>query len=124
MILSLLVILGCRWLLGPSSSRPGAGACRSCCRSSCCASRSTSACSCRSRRCSTRCAPQGKLSKQPLRESLGRWSNLKLVLLALFGAMAGQAVVGYVSLVYMKLFLTQTLKVDRGDVEPAGRVRR
>jgi MFS family permease len=54
----------------------------------------------------------GKLAKHPLRESLARWSNLKLVLLALFGAMAGQAVVGYVSLVYMNLFLTQTLKVD------------
>jgi MFS family permease len=54
----------------------------------------------------------GKLSKHPLRESLGRWKNLKLVLLALFGAMAGQAVIGYVSLVYMNLFLTQTLKVD------------
>lgn len=54
----------------------------------------------------------GKLSKHPLRESLGRWSNLKLVLLALFGCMAGQAVIGYVSLVYMNLFMTQTLKVD------------
>ncbi len=54
----------------------------------------------------------GKLSKHPLRESLGQWSNLKLVLLALFGCMAGQAVIGYVSLVYMNLFLTQTLKVD------------
>jgi MFS family permease len=54
----------------------------------------------------------GKLAKHPLRESLGRWSNLQLVLLALFGAMAGQAVIGYVSLVYMNLFLTQTLKVD------------
>jgi MFS family permease len=53
----------------------------------------------------------GKLSRNPVRESLGRWSNLKLVLLALFGCMAGQAVVGYVSLVYMNLFLTQTLKV-------------
>lgn len=55
---------------------------------------------------------QGKLSKAPLRESIGRWSNLKLVLLALFGALAGQAVVGYVVLVYMNLFLTQTLKVE------------
>ncbi len=54
----------------------------------------------------------GKLSRHPVRESLGRWSNLKLVLLALFGCMAGQAVIGYVSLVYMNLFLTQTLKVD------------
>lgn len=54
----------------------------------------------------------GKLSKAPIRDSIGRWSNLKLVLLALFGAMAGQAVVGYLGLVYMNLFLTQTLKVD------------
>lgn len=55
---------------------------------------------------------RGKLSKAPIRDSIGHWSNLKLVLLALFGAMAGQAVVGYLGLVYMNLFLTQTLKVD------------
>ena len=54
----------------------------------------------------------GKLSKSPLRDSMGRWSNMKLVLLALLGAMAGQAVIGYVSLVYLNLFLTQTLKMD------------
>src|SRR4026209_89014 len=53
----------------------------------------------------------GKLAKHPLRESLGRWSNLKLVLLALFGAMAGQAVIGVCPLFYITLFLTQTLKV-------------
>ena len=52
---------------------------------------------------------EGKLSRAPLRESVARWSNLKLVLQALFGAMAGQAVVGYMALVYMNLFLTQTL---------------
>ena len=55
---------------------------------------------------------QGRLSKSPLRESIGRWSNLQLVLLALLGAMAGQAVIGYVALVYMNLFLAQTLKVE------------
>ena len=55
---------------------------------------------------------QGKLSKSPLREAMGRWSNVKLVLLALLGAMAGQAVIGYVSLVYLNLFLTQTLKLE------------
>jgi MFS family permease len=55
---------------------------------------------------------QGRLSKSPLRESMGQWKNIKLVVLALFGAMAGQAVIGYVTLVYMNLFLTQTLKVD------------
>ena len=45
------------------------------------------------------------------------------MLLALFGAMAGQAVVGYVSLVYMNLFLTQTLKVDASTAESARRRR-
>ncbi|HEY4368103.1 MAG TPA: MFS transporter [Steroidobacteraceae bacterium] len=54
----------------------------------------------------------GKLSRHPLRDSMGRWANVKLVLLALFGAMTGQAVIGYVSLVYINLFLTQTLKMD------------
>lgn len=54
----------------------------------------------------------GKLSRSPLRESMGQWKNVKLVILALFGAMAGQAVIGYVTLVYMNLFLSQTLKVD------------
>lgn len=54
----------------------------------------------------------GKLSKAPLRESMGKWKNVKLVLFALFGAMAGQSVIGYLTLVYMNLFLSQTLKVD------------
>ena len=47
----------------------------------------------------------------PIAESFGNWANLKLVLLALFGAMTGQAVIGYCGLVYMLLFLTQTLKL-------------
>jgi len=55
---------------------------------------------------------QGKLSKAPIADSLTNRSNLRLVVQALFGCMAGQAVVGYVSLIYVNLFLTQTLKVD------------
>jgi MFS family permease len=54
----------------------------------------------------------GKLSKAPLTESLTDRGNLKLVLTALLGCMAGQAVIGYVSLIYVNLFLSQTLKVD------------
>jgi MFS family permease len=38
---------------------------------------------------------EGKLSKAPISESFGRWKNLKIVLLALFGATAGEAVVWY-----------------------------
>ena len=55
---------------------------------------------------------QGKQSKAPLTEAFGQWKNLKLVLLALFGATAGQAVVWYTGQFYALYFLTQTLKVD------------
>jgi MFS family permease len=55
---------------------------------------------------------EGKTSKAPLTESFARWPNLKLVLLALFGLTAGQAVVWYTGQFYTLFFLTQTLKVD------------
>jgi MFS family permease len=55
---------------------------------------------------------EGRGSKAPLTESFGQWSNLKIVLLALFGLTAGQAVVWYTGQFYALFFLTQTLKVD------------
>ena len=55
---------------------------------------------------------EGKGSKAPLTESFARWGNLKVVLLALFGLTAGQAVVWYTGQFYTLFFLTQTLKVD------------
>ena len=55
---------------------------------------------------------EGKTSTAPLTESFARWDNLKLVLLALFGLTAGQAVVWYTGQFYTLFFLTQTLKVD------------
>ncbi|MBX3174840.1 MAG: MFS transporter [Gemmatimonadaceae bacterium] len=55
---------------------------------------------------------EGKHSKSPLRESFGRWGNLRIVLLALFGIVAGQAVIWYTGQFYALFFLTQTLKVD------------
>ncbi len=55
---------------------------------------------------------EGKTSKAPLTESFGQWKNLKVVLLALFGLVAGQAVVWYTGQFYALFFLTQTLKVD------------
>lgn len=55
---------------------------------------------------------EGKTSKAPLSESFGQWSNLKIVLLALFGLVAGQGVVWYTGQFYALFFLTQTLKVD------------
>ena len=55
---------------------------------------------------------QGKQSTAPLTESFARWPNGKLVLIALFGLTAGQAVVWYTGQFYSLFFLTQTLKVD------------
>ena len=55
---------------------------------------------------------EGRASKAPLTESFGNWSNGKIVLLALFGATAGQAVVWYAGQFYSLFFLTQTLKIE------------
>ncbi len=55
---------------------------------------------------------EGKTSKAPLSESFGQWKNLKVVLLALFGLVAGQAVVWYTGQFYALFFLTSVLKVD------------
>ncbi|WP_245503522.1 MFS transporter [Aquabacterium lacunae] len=55
---------------------------------------------------------EGKTSKAPLSESFGQWKNLKIVILALFGLVAGQAVVWYTGQFYALFFLTQALKVD------------
>lgn len=55
---------------------------------------------------------EGKTSKAPLTESFGEWRNLKIVILALVGLTAGQAVVWYTGQFYALFFLTQALKVD------------
>ncbi|WP_243048467.1 MFS transporter [Dyella sp. RRB7] len=55
---------------------------------------------------------EGKQSKAPLTEAFGQWKNLKLVILALLGATAGQAVVWYTGQFYALYFLTQSLKID------------
>ncbi|HEX8445258.1 MAG TPA: MFS transporter [Sphingomonas sp.] len=55
---------------------------------------------------------EGKTSKAPLTEAFGEWRNLKIVLIALFGAVAGQGVVWYTGQFYALFFLEKTLKVD------------
>jgi MFS family permease len=55
---------------------------------------------------------EGRVSRAPLRESFANWRNLRIVLLALFGLTAGQAVVWYTGQFYALFFLTQTLKID------------
>jgi MFS family permease len=55
---------------------------------------------------------EGKSSRSPIRDSFGNKKNLKLVLLALFGLTAGQAVVWYCGQFYALFFLERVLKVD------------
>ena len=54
----------------------------------------------------------GTTSKAPLAEAFGRWSNLKIVLIALVGATMGQAVVWYTGQFYALFFLERVLRVD------------
>lgn len=56
---------------------------------------------------------EGKLSKNPIKESFGKKENLKLVLLALFGATAGQGVVWYTGQFYAMTFIERTLHVNQ-----------
>ncbi|AUT66455.1 MFS transporter [Paraburkholderia terrae] len=51
-------------------------------------------------------------SKAPIKEAFGEWKNVRLVLIALFGVVAGQAVIWYAGQFYALFFLTQTLKVN------------
>ncbi|MBP0621169.1 MHS family MFS transporter [Cupriavidus sp. LEh25] len=56
-------------------------------------------------------AEQG-LSKAPIKESFADKRNVKVILTALFGAIAGQAVVWYTGQFYALFFLQSVLKVD------------
>jgi MFS family permease len=54
----------------------------------------------------------GEGSKAPLTEAFAHWSNARIVLIALVGAVAGQAVIWYTGQFYALFFLEKTLKVD------------
>ncbi len=55
---------------------------------------------------------EGKQSKAPISEAFGQWKNARIAILALFGAVAGQAVVWYGGQFYALFFLQNILKVD------------
>lgn len=54
----------------------------------------------------------GMTSAQPLRDAFGKWANLKLVLISLFGATAGQGVVWYTGQYYALFYLGGILKIN------------
>lgn len=58
---------------------------------------------------------EGKISKNPLKESFSHKANFKMVLLALFGATMGQGVIWYTGQFYAQSFLENTCKVDFND---------
>ncbi len=55
---------------------------------------------------------EGETSKAPFAESFLKWPNLKIVLIALFGCVAGQAVTFYTGTFYALYYLERILKVD------------
>ncbi|WP_231460602.1 MFS transporter [Pedobacter sp. Leaf132] len=58
---------------------------------------------------------EGKVSKNPLKESFNNKANFKMVLLALFGATMGQGVIWYTGQFYAQSFLENTCKLDFND---------
>jgi MHS family proline/betaine transporter-like MFS transporter len=55
---------------------------------------------------------EGKISVNPIKESFGKKENLQLVLIALFGATAGQGVVWYTGQFYALSFLQKTCQLE------------
>lgn len=63
----------------------------------------------------TKLKTEGKVSKNPLKESFSKKGNFKMVLLALFGATMGQGVIWYTGQFYAQSFIENTCKVDFND---------
>ena len=59
----------------------------------------------------------GKTAKNPLKESFTKWRNLKLVLIALFGAAAGQGVIWYTGQFYAMNFSIKTLHIQENQIQ-------
>ncbi len=57
---------------------------------------------------------EGTTSRAPIREAFARWGNLKFVLIALFGAVAGQGVIGYTGQFYTLFYLERIARIDSG----------
>ncbi|MBV9511188.1 MAG: MFS transporter [Caulobacteraceae bacterium] len=64
----------------------------------------------------TRMREEEAHSKAPFSEAFGKWSNLRLVLLALLGMMSAQGAVWYCSFFYVQTFMEKFLKVDPATI--------
>jgi MFS family permease len=63
----------------------------------------------------TKLKTEGKVSKNPLKESFNNKANFKMVLLALFGATMGQGVIWYTGQFYAQSFIENTCHVEFND---------
>jgi MFS family permease len=54
---------------------------------------------------------EGEVAKAPLRESFGKWRNIRRVLIAFFGIMCAQGAVWYFTFFYLQVFLEKSLGV-------------
>lgn len=64
----------------------------------------------------TKTKSEGKISKNPLKESFGNKLNLKFVLLALFGATMGQGVIWYTGQFYAMSYLERVMSISPEQV--------
>ena len=55
---------------------------------------------------------EGRTSKAPLSEAFGNWKNGKIAIIALFGLVAGQAVIWYTGQFYALFFMQNVIKID------------
>jgi MFS family permease len=62
---------------------------------------------------------EGTRSKAPLSEAFGNWTNGKIAVIALFGLVAGEAVIWYGGQFYARIFLVSTLKVPANAADIA-----
>ncbi|GGZ23304.1 MFS transporter [Asticcacaulis endophyticus] len=59
---------------------------------------------------------KGAVVKDPFRQSFGKWSNLKKVLIALFAFMTAQGVVWYTTFFYTQVFLEKTVRLEPATI--------
>jgi MFS family permease len=62
---------------------------------------------------------EGTGSKAPLTEAFGNWQNGRLAVIALFGLVAGEAVIWYGGQFYARIFLVSTLKIPANAADIA-----
>ena len=64
----------------------------------------------------SRAVEKGYLSKNPVKETFGQWSSLRLVLIALIGVTAGQGATYFTGQFYVMIFLQQAAQIDQKTV--------